>query len=51
MSNKYCPRCDLEMELVSAEPDVGIMSSYYYCDHCDITTDCEPPDLEDDYHV
>lgn len=42
-----CPKCDADVSdsFQSAEPDVGIMSSGYYCDACDLAID-----HEDEYH-
>jgi hypothetical protein len=48
MSEHRCRLCDLEMEFIEYDPDVGIMSSYWYCDHCAVTEEYEyePPDCE-----
>lgn len=40
-----CPKCDEEMEHVEYDPDVGIMSGYFFCTSCD---DVSVPDDEDD---
>lgn len=35
-----CPKCGAPMEHQAAEPDVGIMSSYFFCTQCeDVTVD------------
>lgn len=43
-----CPKCDEEMEHVDYDPDVGIMSAYFFCDACDETVDDDGPDPECD---
>ena len=40
---KRCPHCDLELERIEDEPDVGIVG-HWYCAHCDVTLD----DRDDD---
>lgn len=39
-----CPKCDVELEVQEADPDVGIMSASAYCDTCDLVV--EPDDYE-----
>jgi hypothetical protein len=34
MRKIHCPKCDAELEVEEAEPDVGIMTSGAYCDVC-----------------
>lgn len=43
-----CPKCgqDISESYQSADPDVGIMSSGWYCDACDVVVD---DDSDDDY--
>lgn len=36
-----CPHCNAELEHEEAEPDVGIMSSGYYCHACEKLFDTE----------
>jgi transposase-like protein len=35
---KRCPHCNLEMEHVEDEPDVGIVGGWH-CEHCDKSFD------------
>lgn len=48
MRTVECPKCgtDVSDSYQSAEPDVGIMGSGWYCDACDLAID----DQGDDYH-
>jgi transcription elongation factor Elf1 len=43
-----CPKCgaDISDSYESAEPDVGIMSSGFYCEVCDIAYAAEEDDYE-----
>lgn len=41
---KRCRHCDLEMERVEDEPDVGIVGGWY-CSHCNLS---EEADLDDE---
>lgn len=43
---KECPKCGGEIgdSYQSADPDVGIMSSGWYCDRCDLCVDEEYDD-------
>jgi hypothetical protein len=36
-----CPYCDNRLEWEDAEPDIGINSSGYYCENCQIIFDEE----------
>lgn len=44
-----CPKCgaDISDTYESAEPDVGIMSSGWYCEVCDLPVIEEEPDDSD----
>jgi hypothetical protein len=35
---RYCKLCDLEMEHIESDPDVGIVGGWY-CEHCAISYD------------
>ena len=41
MPSINCPKCDADISesYQSAEPDVGIMGSGWYCDACDLAVD------------
>ena len=36
-----CPECGKPMELIEAEPDIGILSSGWFCEACEIIQDAE----------
>lgn len=44
-----CPKCDRDISdtFQEAEPDVGIATSGWYCDNCDLFVEAE--DDESDY--
>lgn len=46
-----CPKCDADLEVQEAEPDVGIMTAGAYCDACDLVADVEHESHEDDVYV
>jgi hypothetical protein len=46
-----CPKCDAELEVQEAEPDVGIMSAGAYCDACDLVVDVEHEYHDDDVGI
>ncbi len=49
MKERECPKCGAEMEHQEWDPDVGIMSSYYFCQACDYSEDSEAendPDID-----
>jgi hypothetical protein len=49
MIPKRCPMCDLEMERIEDEPDVGIVGGWY-CSHCEHSPDTGFDDYdESDY--
>lgn len=43
-----CPKCDAELEVQEADPDVGIFSAGAYCDACDLVVDAEHEYHDDD---
>ena len=45
-----CPKCgaDISDSYQPAEYDVGIMSSVWYCDECDLTVDDDGCGLDDE---
>ena len=51
----HCPKCDADVSdsYQAAEPDVGIMSSGYYCDACDLAIDSDDGDRchDDDVQI
>lgn len=36
-----CPRCQLEMDHIEAEPDVGLLSTVWFCEACETSFDEE----------
>ena len=46
MSVVRCPKCDADISETYTEydPDVGITSSGWYCEHCDVVVDQEAPE-------
>lgn len=47
----YCPKCDAELEVQEADPDVGIMSAGAYCDACDLSVEVEHEHHDDDVSI
>jgi hypothetical protein len=49
----HCPKCnaDVSDSYQGAEPDVGIMSSGYYCDACDLPIDDDHEPMDDDVQI
>lgn len=46
MPSKHCPKCDADLS--DSYQAVGIMSSGYYCDACDLAIDADDEWHEDD---
>lgn len=46
-----CPKCDAELEVQEADPDVGIMSAGAYCDVCDLAVEVEHEYHDDDVMI
>jgi hypothetical protein len=47
-----CPKCDFELEVQEADPDVGIMSAACaYCESCDLVVDVESEHHDDDVGI
>ena len=46
-----CPKCDAELEVQEADPDVGIMSAGAYCNACDLCVDVEHEYHDDDVMI
>lgn len=46
-----CPKCDAELEVQEADPDVGITSAGAYCDACDLVVDVEHEYYDDDVQL
>lgn len=44
MKDRECPKCGAEMNQQEYDPDVGIMSSYYFCQACDYSELADDPD-------
>lgn len=49
----HCPKCDADISdsYQEADPDVGIMSHYFYCEVCDMPVDAYYEPWDDDIPI